>query len=397
MKLKLLLVAFPALLSIAACSQTAEDLINEDIAFACRQIDGAICTIEESGEVFLNPISTDEEGNVRYCDYRDWRSGFFPGNVWLLYELTRDAGYLETAKKYSEAIKEVQFITDNHDVGFMTMCSFGNGLRLTGEKEYKDIIVQSARSLVTRFHEVPGLIQSWESSEPLDFKYPVIIDNMMNLELLFKAYELTGEQTFYDIAVKHADRTLEEQFRPDGSCYHVIDYDPETGEVRRRTTHQGYSDDSIWSRGQAWAIYAFAMMYVKTADRKYLEQSLKTFEMMKNHPDMPEDCVPYWDMCAPDIPNEPRDASSAAIIASALYMISTLDVDSPEQYSEYADRIMCSLSSPAYRAKTGENGNFILMHSVGSKPHNGEIDKPMGYADYYYLEALSRKKSTMFF
>lgn len=214
---------------------------------------------------------------------------------------------------------------------------------------------------------------------------------MMNLELLFEATKLTGDSTFCRVALSHADRTLKEQFRPDGSCFHVVDYDPQDGTVRSRQTAQGYADSSAWSRGQAWAIYGYTVCYRETGRQIYLDQALKTFNFMKNHPHMPADRVPYWDMDAPGIPNEPRDASSATVIASALYEISTFDVPQAEEYRTYADSIMSSLTSPDYTAAPGTNGLFLLMHSVGSIPHNSEIDVPLNYADYYYMEALKRR------
>ena len=215
---------------------------------------------------------------------------------------------------------------------------------------------------------------------------------MMNLELLFEATKLSGDSTYYKVAVSHADRTMQEHFRPDGSCYHVIDYSIASGEIRHRQTAQGYADESAWSRGQAWAIYGYTMCYRETGDRRYLDQALKTFQFMKHHKNSPADLIPYWDMDAPKIPNEPRDASSASVIASALYEISTYDVPDAASYKAYADSMMQSLASPAYTAPLGENGRFILMHSVGSIPHNSEIDVPLNYADYYYLEALKRKQ-----
>ena len=214
----------------------------------------------------------------------------------------------------------------------------------------------------------------------------------MNLELMFEATRLSGDSSFYKIALSHADRTMQEHFRPDGSCYHVIDYSVKDGKVRHRQTAQGYADESIWSRGQAWAIYGYTICYRETKDRKYLDQALKTFNMMKNLKNMPDDLIPYWDMSAPNIPDELRDASAASCIASALYEISTMDVPDAAGYKAYADSILVSLSSPAYRAALGTNGNFLLMHSVGSIPHNSEIDVPLNYADYYYLEALKRKR-----
>lgn len=314
--------------------------------------------------------------------------------MWYLYELTGDNTLLPLAQKYTEALDEAKNLTWHHDIGFIINCSYGNGLRLSGKTGYKDVMIEAAKSLCTRFREKPGTIQSWNVTgnswqAQRGWECPVIIDNMMNLELLFEATELSGDSTFYKVAVSHADRTMKEQFRPDGSCYHVIDYSISDGSVRHRNTAQGYSHESAWSRGQAWAIYGYTMCYRYTADKKYLEQAIKTFNFMKDHSRMPEDLVPYWDMDAPNIPNEPRDASSASVIASALYELSTYD--NQFDYRGYADKIMKSLSSENYTAKLGENGRFVLMHSVGSIPHNSEIDVPLNYADYYYLEALKRK------
>ena len=293
-------------------------------------------------------------------------------------------------------MKDAKNIKWNHDVGFMIYCSFGNGLRLTGDPEYKEVIVEAARSLSTRFRPVAGIIQSWDVDRgwisERGWECPVIIDNMMNLELLFAATRLSGDSTFYKVAVSHVDRTMKEQYRPDGSCYHVVDYSMKDGSVRNRHTAQGYAHESAWSRGQAWGIYGLTLCYRETGDRKYLDQALKAVRFMFNHKNTPEDLVFYWDMDAPNIPNDYRDASAAACIASALYEISTVDVPEPQTYKAYADRIMKSLASPAYRAELGTNGNFLLMHCVGSIPHNGEIDVPLNYADYYFLEALKRKR-----
>ena len=358
----------------------------------------------EASDKFLNPVTLRKDGSVYYCGYADWRSGFFPGSVWYLYELTGDEKYAELGHKYSKAIEEAKNVTNHHDVGFMVYCSFGNGYRLTKNEEYPGIIVQAAKSLATRYRPEARVIQSWDVNQERrekGWECPVIIDNMMNLELMFEATKFSGDSTFHDIAIAHADRTLEEQFRPDGSCYHVIDYSLEDGSVRHRHTAQGYAHESAWSRGQAWAIYGYAVCYRETGEQKYLDQALKTFDFMRNHKNVAGDLIPYWDMDAPDIPEgdpyfeyrDKRDASSASIIASALYEISTFDnVPNPAQYKEYADRMMESLASPAYRAELGTNGNFLLMHSVGSIPHNNEIDVPLNYADYYFLEVLKRKR-----
>lgn len=392
------LLIYTFLLALVSCgtgTKNKDYFIRENIDFAADQMGRAIEVIEASDK-FLNPVTLKKDGSVYYCGYADWRSGFFPGSVWYLYELTGDEKYLPLARKYSKAIEEAKNLTWHHDVGFMVYCSFGNGLRLTGDTEYIDIIVQAAKSLSTRFRPAAGILQSWDVERGWQsergWECPVIIDNMMNLELMFEASKLSGDPSFREIAISHADKTLAEQFRPDGSCYHVIDYSLEDGSVRNRHTAQGYAHESAWSRGQAWAIYGYTVCYRETGDKKYIDMALKAFDFMRNHKDMPEDLIPYWDMDAPGIPNEYRDASAAAVIASALYEISTMDVNNPKQYKEYADRIMESLASPAYRAALESNGNFLLMHSVGSIPHNSEIDVPLNYADYYFLEALKRKR-----
>ena len=399
MNLKPLLGAACAMICVACSNHkpTVPSFITENVEFAKAQLGLAIDTIEASGKC-LNPVTLNRDGSVYYCGYADWRSGFFPGSIWYLYELTGDTSYLPLARKYTESIRPAEHLTWHHDIGFIINCSFGNGLRLAPDTAaYKNVMIQAAKSLCTRFRPNAGVIQSWDVKgnswqSERGWECPVIIDNMMNLELLFEATKLSGDSTFYKVAVAHADRTLSEHFRPDGSCYHVVDYNISDGSVRHKQTAQGYADESVWSRGQAWAIYGFTICYRETKDRKYLDQALKTFNRMKNDPHMPEDLIPYWDMDAPNIPNEPRDASSASCIASALYEISTYAVSDAASYKAYADRIMHSLASPDYRAALGTNGNFILMHSVGSIPHNSEIDVPLNYADYYFLEALKRRK-----
>lgn len=337
----------------------------------------------------LLPRTLDKEGKLITSDSKWWTSGFFPGVLWYLYEATGDTLLKEYACDYTSRVEKEKYNKGNHDVGFMLYCSFGNGYRLTGNEKYKQVLLKGAESLSTRYKDHIGVIRSWDFNRAV-WQYPVIIDNMMNLELLFEATAFSGDSTFYNIAVKHADTTMAHHFRPDNSCYHVVDYDPETGEVRKRQTAQGYADESSWARGQAWALYGYTTCYRYTKDKKYLDQAQKVYNFIFTNKNLPEDLVPYWDYDAPNIPNEPRDASAAACTASALY---ELDGYLPgNHYKETADKIMESLGSPAYRAKVGTNGNFILMHSVGSIPHGQEIDVPLNYADYYFLEGLMRKR-----
>lgn len=391
---KILFCTFICFCSILS-AKNDKRFIEENIRFAEEQIGKETALIEESGK-FLNPCTTNDRGEIVYIGPTDWRSGFFPGSIWYLYELSGNEKWLPLARKYTRAIEEAKNYTGNHDVGFMIGCSFGNGLRLTKDESYKPVIIQAARSLSTRFRPDAGVIQSWNVSknDSRGWECPVIIDNMMNLEILFEATQLSGDSSFWKIAISHADNTLREQFRSDGSCYHVIDYDPSTGAVRNRHTAQGYAHESVWSRGQAWAIYGYTLTYRYTGDKKYLDQALKTFRFMANHKNLDKDLIPYWDMDAPKIPNEKRDVSSASIIASALYEISTyVKGKESRECIQFANKVLQTLASPAYRATLGTNGHFLLMHSVGSLPHKAEVDKPLNYADYYFLEALQRKRN----
>lgn len=361
--------------------------IDENIAFADNQYGLMLAMLEDSGKT-LNPKSF-INGKMKFIPPQEWTSGFFPGSLWYLYELTGDEKWIEPATIQTEALDTIQYFTNNHDVGFMIGCSYGNALRLTGKEEYKEIIIQAARSLSTRFNPSTGVIQSWNANPKKDWEYPVIIDNMMNLELLFDATEFSGDSTFYNIAVSHADNTIKNHYRPDYSTWHVIDYNKTDGSVRHRNTHQGYNDESSWSRGQSWGVYGYVLCYRKTNNPAYLTQAERALEFIANHPNYPEDGIPYWDFDSPDIPNTYRDTSAASILASALYEISTYS--SKMNYKEWADKIMLSLNGPEYRAETGENGFFILKHAVGSLPHNSEVDVPLNYGDYYFLEALKRK------
>ncbi|MEE4285190.1 MAG: glycoside hydrolase family 88 protein [Mariniphaga sp.] len=373
-------------------TQKTSDFISENITFAAEQYGLQTAIIEKSGEV-LNPKSI-IDGKMKYIRPQEWTSGFFPGSMWYLYELTGDEKWKNLGTKYTEAIEEVKNLTNHHDVGFMIGCSFGNALRLTENERYKDVIVQAAKSLSTRFRPNARIIQSWNVTggwqAERGWECPVIIDNMMNLELLFDATEFSGDSSFYKIAVTHADNTIEHHFRDDYTTWHVIDYSLDDGSVRNKQTAQGFAHHSTWARGQSWGIYGYVVCYRETGNPKYLEQAKKAFEAVANHINMPADKVPYWDYDAPNIPNALRDASSAAIMASALYELATYE--NREYYKGWADDIMESLASPAYRAKVGENGNFLLKHSVGSIPHGSEIDVPLNYADYYFLEALKRKR-----
>lgn len=341
------------------------------------------------------PRTLDKEGKLETSSSRWWCSGFFPGVLWYLYEDTGDSLLKDYAVDYTMRVEKEQYTTDHHDVGFMLYCSFGNGLRITGNEAYKPILLQGAESLSTRFNKNVGLIRSWDDHKD-KWDYPVIIDNLMNLEMLSWASKNSDSTKYMDIALQHADNTMKHHFRPDFSCYHVVSYDTITGQPVIKQTNQGYADESIWSRGHAWGLYGYTMMYRETKDERYLEQAKKIANLLLHHPNMPEDLIPYWDYNAPDIPNALRDASAATIMASALIELSQHTTgEVSKEYLAAAETQLRTLTSDAYLAKEGTNGNFIIMHCVGNMPIDSEIDVPLSYADYYYVEALMRYKKLL--
>jgi rhamnogalacturonyl hydrolase YesR len=328
-------------------------------------------------------------GEIKKVPSKDWTSGFYVGNLWQLYTLTGDSKYKERAQQWIPFLEKEKFNGGTHDMGFKIYCSFGKGYEITQSEEYKKVIIKSAQTLCTRFNKKIGSIKSWDNRDKWDF--PVIIDNMMNLELLFEASKLTGDDSYRKIAIQHANTTLKNHFRKDNSCYHVVGYDTITGKVISKNTHQGYSDDSSWARGQAWAVYGFTMTYRYTKDKAYLNQAEATAQFFISHKNMPEDGIPYWDFNAPTIPNTTRDASAAAIMASALIELYT--ITKKDVYLKYSNKVINSLSSNKYLLNEYVNAPFILDHSTGDWSKKAELDESIVYADYYFLEAIIRKKA----
>ena len=336
--------------------------------------------------------TTFQHGKLKTSDYTWWCCGFFPGELWYLYENTPTEELKEYAEKFTATVEPVKNITFTHDVGFMINCSYGNGYRLTGNEKYKEVMLTAANSLYTRYKTHLGVMRSWDFNQE-EWQYPVIIDNMMNLEFFMWTAKQTNDSRFSDAAISHAKRTMENHYRDDYSCYHVVSYDTITGAPHKKQTNQGYADESSWVRGQAWGLYGFTVMYRESGRKDFLNQAVHIAEYLTSHPRMPKDKVPYWDFDAPEIPNEPRDASAAAIMASALIELGQIvGGEQGNKYIAYAEDQVRSLSSDEYTAKLGENGNFVLMHSTGKKPANSEVDVPLSYADYYYVEALMRLK-----
>ncbi|WP_195660774.1 glycoside hydrolase family 88 protein [Bacteroides nordii] len=338
----------------------------------------------------LLPRTLDKEGKLITSDSKWWTSGFFPGVLWYLYEATGDTLLKEYACDYTSRVEKEKYNKGNHDVGFMLYCSFGNGYRLTGNEKYKQVLLKGAESLSTRYKDHIGVIRSWDFNRAV-WQYPVIIDNMMNLELLEWASKNSDNSRFAAIARSHADVTLKNHFRADYSCWHVVSYDTITGQPEKKHTRQGYSHESSWSRGEAWALYGYVMMYRETQQKHYLVHAKKVANYILTHPRMPEDGIPYWDYDAPNIPDTYRDASAGAIMASAFIELSTMiQGELSRKCLMMAETQLKTLTSPEYLAEPGTNGNFILKHSVGSLMEHSEVDVPLTYADYYYVEALLR-------
>ncbi len=346
---------------------------------------------------------TFERGELKTIRYDHWVSGFYPGVLWLLYEDTGNERLRAYAEMFTDRVEPAKLVTNTHDLGFMLYCSFGQGYRLTGNKHYLDVINQGTQSLLTRWNDKIGLIKSWESGPR--WQYPVIIDNMMNLEMLCFMTRQTGDMRYERIAERHANTTMKNHFREDFSTFHVVSYDTLSGKPHAKNTHQGYADGSAWARGQAWGLYGYTMMYRETLNPRYLHQAQQIGKFLMNHPRLPQDKVPYWDYDAPGTESGKsksskakclRDASAAAIMASALIELSQLDPSElAPQWLALAQQQLRTLSSPEYLATEGEQGGFILKHGVGHLPGKAEVDVPLTYGDYYYVEALMRMKQLL--
>ena len=413
MKLKAFIIAGLTMLISSACGNNSEtenhdwvktgiDRARHQLMLTAGEIDGTgkiprsiwvgydFDKLQEQleKEIFVDSLrpqpAAELLGTRRIHDIYDWTSGFFPGSLWYVYEFTQDESVKAEAIKYTELLNPLREYTGTHDLGFMINCSYGNALRLSPNDTIPAVLVQTAGNLCSRFNEQVGCILSWDFGH---WNYPVIIDNMMNLDLLFSASRLTGDPKYKEVAIKHADKTMANHFRDNYTCWHVVSYNDD-GTVEMKETFQGKNHDSSWSRGQAWAVYGYTATYRETGDRKYLDFAVNIADMIMSKVTT-EDAIPYWDYDAPVLEDTPRDASAAAVTACGLLELSTMAEDG-QKYFDYAEKILKSLSSDAYLAAEGENQGFVLMHSTGSLAHGSEIDVPLNYADYYYLEGLQR-------
>ncbi|MFB2117782.1 glucuronyl hydrolase [Parapedobacter sp. 2B3] len=369
-----------------------ETYIQQELSAATEQIKELI-----SATPLDSFPKTFERGRHAFSDSRWWTSGFYPGTLWYLYEFSGDTTLRVEARRKLTFLQKEKDNRGTHDLGFMLYCSFGHAWRLEGNPGDAAVLLAGANSLASRFNETVGCIRSWDFSRDR-WQFPVIIDNMMNLELLNWASRVSGEERYQEISRSHADKTLANHFRPDYSTYHLVDYDTVSGQAIQHLTYQGASDESAWARGQSWALYGYTMMYRDTRDSVYLSQAVKVATYILNHPGLPEDLIPYWDFDLAGTPGTYRDVSAAALNASALIELSEyVESDQRTSFLNAAETILLNLGKAPYRAQPEEVGGFLLKHSVGNFPAASEIDVPLSYADYYYVEALIRYGQAMGF
>lgn len=374
---------------------TSQPVLNvkSDLDFCHDRVTRALAdlTVGDSVDYTMIPRNIapgDSLWTLRPAVAEEWCSGFWPGVLWLDYEATGDEEIARQARKYTDVLASIlDRPVFDHDLGFLMFCSYGNGYRLTRDPQYKDIILRTADSLATLYNPSVGTMLSWPRNVEMFGGHNTIMDNMINLETLFWAADNGGDPSLRDIAVNHADTTMKYHFRPDGTCYHVAVYDPVSGAFKRGCTHQGYADESTWARGQAWAVYGYTVVYRSTREQRFLDFAKKVTDAYLSR--LPEDHIPYWDFDDPRIPDAPRDASAACVVASALTeLVGYVDSETAARYKQCLNDMLTSLSTDAYRPS--DNCRSVLLHSTGHHPAGSEIDYSIIYADYYYMEALNR-------
>ncbi|CAM3327312.1 glycoside hydrolase family 88 protein [Zobellia roscoffensis] len=391
MRVRLQLILFLSVLIMSCASQkkevqpfSAEKVLDQNVE-KIKEVQQTVNNVDQ----FPRNIPKGQT-NWEMVGVRDWCSGFWPGVLWYAYEQSNDSELKESAMKSTEALKPIAYSSaENHDIGFMLYCSYGNGYRLTGNEEYKKVLLAAADTLATLYNPNVGSILSWPIKKD-EYKHNTIVDNMMNLELLFWAAKNGGSQNLYDLSESHAQVTMDYLVREDASMFHLGSFDDETGEFLKGVTHQGYADDSMWARGQTWGIYGFAVAYRETGNKDFLKTSIQLTDHFIER--LPEDGIPYWDFDDPKIPESPKDASAAAVAACGMLELSELveEEAQKEKYFNAAKKLIEILSTDAYLS--GDTNQALLLHSTGHHPRNSEIDMPIVYADYYYMEALLRLK-----
>ena len=378
--------------------------VNKQLQYCHKQVGRALEELKQKDGSFdytmepRNILKGDKQKgwNCRKATAEEWCDGFWPGILWMDYQNTKDEAVRKAAEGYTESLKGIAYRPCyDHDIGFLMFCSYGKGYEVNHSQEYKNVILASADSLATLFNPIVGTILSWPREvKPRNWPHNTIMDNMMNLDMMFWAAKNGGNKLLYDLAVTHAKTTMQNHFRPDGSCYHVAVYDTISGNFIKGVTHQGYSDDSMWSRGQSWAIYGYTMVYRYTRNRMFLDFAQKVTDIyIKRLKETSDDFIPLWDMDdSRGTMGAPKDVSAACVVADALLELQQyVGGEKGEEYKQFALQTLAQLSTSKYQS--GKKNVAFLMHSTGHHPAGSEIDACIIYADYYYLEALNRVKN----
>lgn len=394
--LKILVIGCTLFLPATTCH--AKDLslswVDSQLAYCHRQIEK---TLRELPNDSVLPRSIDADKKEWYTtNIYDWTSGFWPGILWYNYENSHQLADELIAISYTERQRPLvsKQHQPDHDIGFQLYCSYGHAWQHTRRGEYLEILLEGAKKLAGLYNPKVGTILSWPHAvKDQGWPHNTIMDNMMNLQLLFFAAKYGGCKEYRDIAISHATQTMRHQFRKDYTSYHVALYDSITGEFLRGRTNQGLNDNSFWARGQAWGIYGFTFVYRETGDKEFLRFAEKITDAYLKR--LPKDKIPYWDFDDPNIPHATRDASAAAIVASALIELSGLEDNQKKakKYLKVAEEMLLSLSSEKYQSR--QKNSAFLLHTTGNLPAGYEIDASINYADYYYIEALTRYRQLL--
>ncbi|MDD6516596.1 MAG: glycoside hydrolase family 88 protein [Prevotella sp.] len=397
--LRLFLCLLLGLISTSSYSES-DFRVDDDLSYCHRHLLRALAELRNGGDYDFtmeprNILSTDHQigWNVRKATAEEWCSGFWPGILWMDYIASGDTVLLRPARGYTESLRGIAYRpVFDHDIGFLMMCSYGKGYEVSRNDDYRQVLLASADSLATLFNPVVGTLLSWPREvKPRHWPHNTIMDNMINLDLMFWAAKHGGNPLLYDLAVTHAMTTMRHHFRSDGSCYHVAVYDTISGDFIKGVTHQGYADYSMWSRGQSWAIYGYTMVYRYTHKQVFLDFAQKVTDIyLKRLSETSDDMIPVWDMDAPD--RNVKDASAACVVADALLELQGyVKGEKQQRYREAAVKMLKQLAGKRYRS--GKRNVSFLLHSTGHHPAGSEIDASIIYADYYYLEALLRAKA----
>ena len=395
-------------ISMAQKVQTAAQVptldVDKQLQYCHKQVKRALTELQQKDGSYdytmepRNILKGDKQKgwNCRKATAEEWCDGFWPGILWMDYRNTKDEAVRKAAEGYTESLKGIAYRPCyDHDIGFLMFCSYGKGYEVNHSQAYKNVILASADSLATLFNPIVGTILSWPREvKPRNWPHNTIMDNMMNLDMMFWAAKNGGNKLLYDLAVTHAKTTMQNHFRPDGSCYHVAVYDTISGDFVKGVTHQGYSDDSMWSRGQSWAIYGYTMVYRYTRNRMFLNFAQKVTDIyIKRLKETSDDFIPLWDMDdSRGTMGAPKDVSAACVVADALLELQQyVGGEKGEEYKQFALQTLVQLSTSKYQS--GKKNVAFLMHSTGHHPAGSEIDASIIYADYYYLEALNRVKN----